>query len=425
MREEFLHFIWKYQYFNKEGLKTTSGDLVNILSVGFHNHMSGPDFAEARIKIGDLQWTGQVEIHVKASSWDLHKHNKDLAYNNVILHVVWEEDKNISREDGTTPPTIELRDRVEANLIKEYEKLLADPHDIPCHYQLPLIKDIVKIGMVEKALISRLERKAGEVLEYLDKNDMDWDETAYQLLSRGFGFKSNSEAFYKLSKVLPLRILFKHSDNTFQLEAMLFGQAGLLTGRPRDDYHKELQKEYLFLKHKHDLPDNMLKASVWKMGKLRPANFPTIRIAQLAASMSSLKRIFASLLEANSLQRLRFILRVRPTSYWDEHYTFGKNHKAKDSLIGLESVDRLIINVVTPLLAAYAKHIDDQAYMDRAILILQQIKAEKNGITRKWEELNVRASSAADSQGLIELYNSFCLNKNCLSCNIGTSILKQ
>ena len=425
MQEKFLHFIWQHQYFGKKSLRSTSGERINILKTGHHNLMSGPDFSEARIEIEDLSWTGHVEIHIKSSDWDAHKHFKDPAYNNVILHVVWTKDKEIYREDGTVPPTTELQHRVDEDLINNYSDLISSPEDILCYNKLSEVTEIIKINMVEKALVLRLEKKSELVLLMLEENNNDWEETAYQLLSKGFGFKSNAEAFYELSRVLSLKTIYKHADNLFQLEAMLFGQAGLLTGRSKDTYHKKLQEEFRHLKHKYNLPDNMLKDSVWKMGRLRPANFPTVRISQLAAALYSLKNVFSSLLAADSLQKLRFVLRANPAKYWQNHFIFGEESERKSPAIGLESTDRLVTNVVAPLLAAYSIHVDDQAYMDQAIAALQQLNPEKNRIIRRWKEVGILASSAADTQGLIELYSSFCLKKNCLSCNIGTVILKS
>lgn len=425
MQENFLHFIWQHQYFNKNSLVTVSGEKVNILQTGHHNLMSGPDFSEARIEIGDLLWTGHVEIHIKSSDWDNHKHFNDPAYNNVILHVVWIDDKVINREDGTTPPTVELKERVDENLISEYERFITDPRDIVCSAKLKEVPEITKIGMIEKALVSRLERKSEGVLEMLARNENDWEETSYQLLAMGFGFKTNSEAFHELSKVLPVKTLYKQADNLLQIEALLFGQAGLLTGRSKDAYHQKLKDEFAFLNRKYSLPDNMLRSSIWKMGRLRPANFPTVRIAQFSAVLHSLKNLFSSFLGADSLQKLRYILRPAPSLYWKDHFLFGEVVKTKSAALGLQSADILVINVVTPILAAYSRYVDDQSYMNQAIALLQFIKPEQNSILKRWEAVEISPSSAADSQGLIELYNSFCLNKNCLSCNIGASILKH
>ena len=425
MRENFLHYIWQHQYFNKSSLLTVRGEKVNILHAGHHNLMSGPDFSEARIEIGDLLWTGHVEIHIKSSDWDHHKHFKDPAYNNVILHVVWSDDKQIIREDGTAPPTLELKHRVDKSLMYEYEQFITNPRDIVCSSKLPNVPEITKISMIEKALVSRLERKSEHVLKILAQNENDWEETSYQQLALGFGFKSNSNAFHELSKVLPVKTLYKQADNLLQIEALLYGQAGLLTGRSKDAYHQKLKDEFVFLKRKYSLPDNMLRASIWKTGRLRPANFPTIRIAQLSAVLHSLKNLFSSFLGAQSLPELRHILRPAPSVYWQDHFLFGEAVKTKSAALGLQSADILVINVVAPILSAYSIYVDDQSYMNQAIALFESIKPEKNSIIKRWEAVEITPSSAADSQGLIELYNSFCLNKNCLSCNIGASILKH
>ena len=425
MQENFLHYIWLHQYFQKSSLQTITGEFVNILNTGSHNMTSGPDFSEARIEIAGLLWTGHVEIHVNASDWNKHKHEKDPAYNNVILHVVWKADKEILRQDGTIPPTIELNQRVEDSLVKKYENLISTPRDVLCENELVQVSNIIKTNMIEKALVSRLERKSLEIMDMLRLNKNDWEETSYQVLARGFGFKANSETFLELSKVLPLRVMYKHADNQFQLEAMLFGQAGLLAGRTKDSYQEKLKKEFVFLKQKHELAENVLKQSIWKIGGLRPANFPTIRIAQLAAVLNQLKSVFSTFINVNSTKELVEILGKSPLQYWNDHYLFGEISHKRSAGLGIESINRLIVNVVAPIKAAYSIHIQDSTYMDQAVSILQQIKPEKNRITRRWDELDLKSSTAAESQGLIELYNSFCLNKSCLTCNIGAAILRK
>lgn len=423
MQEKFLYFIWKNQFFEKRNLTTTSGDPLNILRTGFQNYLSGPDFSDARIKIADLLWNGHVEIHVQASDWNTHKHFKDEAYNNVILHVVWKFDKPILREDTTKPPTLELKDIVDPRLIENYEQLLESPTDILCRNQFSEIEDLVKLNMIERALVDRLEMKSDKILELLETNNNDWEETAYQLLVSGFGFKANGEAFQQLARVTPLKILLKHVNDPLQIQAMLFGQAGFLSGKPKDEFQSILKKEYDFLRRKYSLQENVLKESVWKMGRLRPANFPTVRISQLASALVSIKNVHSTFIELDSIQSLRNLFRPNPDPYWNGHFLFGVSAGRKSSRLGRDSADRLIVNIVAPLLTAYSRHVDDPYYMNKAINLLQQLPGEANSITNKWKELGLQFSSSADSQGMIQLYNEFCLKRNCLSCNIGTTIL--
>ncbi len=425
MQEDFLHFIWKHQYFEKTGLETSDGERINILKQGIHNFGSGPDFSEAKVKVGDLTWTGNVEIHRNSSEWNLHKHHTDPAYNNVILHIVWNDDKTVYREDGTNIPTLQIKARVDKELMDSYQNLLNSHEDILCKPWLKHIDKITLVGMLEKVLISRLAKKADIVRELVANCEGDWEEASYRLLAMNFGFKVNTSPFLQLSKAVPLKILLKNADNLFKLEALLFGQAGFLSGRSADEYMAKLKNEYRFLVHKYALDENVLQSSVWKFGRLRPPNFPTLRIAQLAAAIHSMKNIFSVMIAAGSIQVLRHMLLVTPGAYWANHYRFGEITRNKSPKPGKDSVDVLIINTAVPLLAAWSIYTDNQQYMDQAVSHLQMIAPESNRIISGWTGAGITASSSADSQGMIELFNEYCLKKNCLSCNIGTSILKR
>ncbi len=425
MGEDFLHFIWQYQYFNKKNLVTTENEVVNILKPGIYNTASGPDFEGVKVKVGEIEWSGQAEIHIKSSMWDQHRHQNDSIYNGVVLHIVWEDDKVIFRKDGTRIPTIELKDRIEDSLIEGYYNFFSKPDDIVCRDQLSEVNRLVKIGMLEKSLVKRLEDKAGHIQIMIDECDGDWDEIAYRLLVSNFGFKSNREPFSILAKLLPLRILQKNSDNIFRIEALLFGQAGFLAGQSVDDYHSRLKDEFHFLRNKYSLQDTVLDASVWKFGRLRPPNFPTVRISQLAALLHTNVRLFESLTGLGSVQLVRQLINARPSEYWKTHFRFGDFAKRKSTEIGKSSTDVLIINTSVPLMAAYSLFTDNQSYMDNAIAYLHMIKPESNRIINQWKTTGLFAESAADSQGLIELFNSYCLKKRCLWCNIGISILNR
>jgi len=421
--ESFLHYLWQFQYFDKRQLKTTSGELVQVLHPGIRNTHAGPDFSDARIKIDSLGWGGSVEIHITASGWMDHHHGDDAAYEKVILHVVWENDKPIIRSDGSPMPTLELKHRVDISLWNSFKKLLASTDSIPCASSWNRVSELVKLSMLDKVLVQRLEAKAGVVLSMLDENQNDWEETAYQLLCRNFGFKVNTDPFLRLAETVPIKILRKHINNTTQVEALLFGQAGFLEKAANDEYSNLLKREYSVLATKYSLEPKQLHQSQWRFLRLRPANFPTIRLAQLAALLIQNQSIFSSIIDTVSYEELYQRLAVKQSNYWQTHYQFGKP-VARVPYLGKSSVQNVIINTAIPVLVAYGIRQDDQRYMERALDWLQHLPSEKNTIIRQWLELGLKVKTAFDSQALIELYNAYCLKRRCLECTIGTSLVK-
>ncbi len=423
MQEAFLHFVWQHQYFNKTGLSTAGGKPVSVIKPGFHNSDSGPDFSEARVKIDTLDWRGNVEIHNRSSDWDAHGHTRDKAYDSVILHVVWDHDSEIRRNDGTEIPTLILKDRVDPALLDKYHQLINHVHDIPCENQLAHVDGLITRSMLDTAAMERLSEKSGAVLSLLKKNGNDWEETAYQLVCKNFGFKTNSDQFLGLAERLPFKVLAKHSDKIHQLEALLFGQAGFLEGAP-DEYSKKLLDEYNFLYHKYQLKPP-LSHHQWKFMRLRPANFPTLRIAQLAGTLSDPKGLFSRFLQVESRDQLLRTFEKSTSRYWNDHYLFGKKTMAKVNSIGAASIENIGINTVAPILVAYGKTIDEQHYVDQAVTLLQELAAEGNKKTRLWKKCGLQAQSALDSQGMIQLYDNYCLRKRCLDCKIGVSIVRK
>ena len=424
MQEQFLHYIWQFQYFDKRELKTTQGEPIEIIHQGIANGNAGPDFLNTKVRIGKIDWAGNIEIHTKASAWYDHGHDVDAAYANVVLHVVWANDKPVFREDGTPMPTLELGGRVDQSLIGRYKKLVENPGTIPCEKTFVEVSDLVKFSMLDKALMQRLEQKAGQVLQLAKANVNDWEEITYQVIGRNFGFKINYEPFFQLVNAVERKVLLKHSDNLMAMEAILFGQAGFLDFGMKDEYFKTLQREYQVLSSKYGLAHYKLNQAMWRFLRLRPANFPTIRIAQFSALYFNHNNLFAKLMEAGSENHLRALFAVSPSAYWHGHYRFGRAAVGSISKMGKESVDNLIINSVAPLLVAYGKFSDDQVLIDRAVSFLQRVPAEKNKITRLWSGLGLYPRSAFDSQALTELYNNFCAKRRCLACNIGVEILK-
>jgi hypothetical protein len=423
MTESFLHYLWQFQYFDKKELKTTSGELVQVLHPGMRNTHAGPDFSDAKIKIGALEWRGSVEIHIAASGWMDHHHGDDAAYEKVVLHVVWENDKLIVRSDGSPMPTLELKNRVDISLWNKFKKLLTSSESIPCASSWSRVNEVVKLSMLDKVLAQRLEAKAVVVLSMLDKNQNDWEETAYQLLCKNFGFKVNTDSFLRLAEIIPFKVLRKHINNTTQVEALLFGQAGFLEKVAKDEYSNLLKREYSLLITKYKLSDKQLHQSQWRFLRLRPANFPTIRLAQLAALLIQNQSIFSSIVDTVSYEDLYKRFAVKQSEYWQTHYQFGKAVERVFHL-GKSSIQNLIINTAIPVLVAYGIRQDDQRYMERALDWLQHLPAEKNIITRQWFELGLKMKTSFDSQALIELYNNYCLKRRCLDCTIGTSLVK-
>lgn len=423
MQENFVQHVWGLQYFNKTDLKTTQGEPLEIFEPGHLNTDAGPDFSNARIRIGAMQWVGNVEIHLQSSQWHDHHHERNDAYDTVILHVVWTDDKPVVRKDGSRISTLELRGRVQEALIRNYRQLIGSSFDIPCRRSFPTVEAIHRQDMITKAVAGRLERKAQEVLHLLQSNDNSWEETTYQLLAGAFGFKLNRQPFLQLAKAMPLRVLHKHQDLRVT-EALLFGQAGFLEGSRGDEYYLALHREYRYLARKYELDKDRLNRSQWMYLRLRPSNFPTVRIAQFAALMHHRRNFFSALLESGTIDQLTSFLAATVSPYWTEHYQFSKPAVVHAPQLGLASAQVIVINTVIPLIAAYARWSDESLYMDRALSWLEELPPEENGITRRWSDLGFSPANSLEAQGQIELFNTFCQQKQCLQCSIGTVIVR-
>lgn len=424
MEEAFLHFIWKFQQFDHSQLKSDDGMTIDIFEPGFKNTDAGPDFKNAKIKIGDIIWNGNVEIHVKASDWNRHKHQYDLSYDNVILHVVWSNDAEVCRQDGTVIPALELNELISEGILERYQRLLVPQDEILCTNFLEGINDLTKLSMLDNALARRLEIKSQKIFRDIGLTDHDWEEIAWQAIAQNFGFKTNSESFRDLAKSLPLKVLKKESNDIHTIEALLFGQAGFLDVNPVDNYQVSLKKEFEFKKKKYGL-DQRLSRHQWKFLRLRPANFPTVRIAQLAVLVSTHPNLFSLFIDHSSIKSLIRILATEQSEYWKTHYDFSKKAKSPIGNLGQNSIENILINTVAPLLFAYGIHKDNDLMKDRAIELLSYLKPEKNHIINKWIAVGFQVKSAFDSQALIEQYNGFCKRKRCLDCQIGADIIRQ
>ena len=413
VREELLYFVWMLQYFDKRALCTEDGHLVTIVGPGVRNAHSGPDFANARIKISEMEWVGSVEIHLNASDWNVHGHQTDPAYNGVVLHVVWHADQVVYRQDGSAMPTLVLQNRVSSSVIDKYRHLVfhtPDQHDIPCSSLLPKVDEIKKLAMLDKAATLRLGRKSQEIRQRLDKNQGDWSATAYQTLFQSFGFRVNQAPFEQLSRAVPPALLAKYRHDFPSVVALLLGQAGLIED---ERWPREWHETYEFLRAKHQLMGSALTRSQWRFFRTRPANFPTVRVVQLAAVLTGTPPGLGWLFEPESVQKHQTL--IRDTQQQLPEFA---------PPLGRDSIRKIMINAVIPYQFAYGNFFGQQAVKDHALSLLQALPAEENHLVRKYRSYGYSLSSALDTQAVLELHRSFCKPKRCLSCTIGGSIVK-
>ncbi|MCD4747653.1 MAG: DUF2851 family protein [Bacteroidales bacterium] len=422
MTEEFLHYIWKYRLFDND-ITLFSGENIEVISVGEHNTDAGPDFFNAKIKIDNTTWAGNVEIHINASDWNKHGHQSDKAYDNIILHVVYNNDEIIKRKNNEIIPAIELKGKFNDKLFFRYKDFMNNKNWIPCRNLIQSVDMFLINNWLERLLIERLERKAEIIKESLELNNHNWEQTFYQYLACNFGFKLNAEPFELLAKSLPIKCLAKHKNNLFQLEALLFGQAGLLNKKFNDEYPRKLQSEYNFLKKKFSLKS--IDSYLWKFLRLRPSNFPTVRIAQFAGLIFKSSGLFSKIIESNNAEKIIRLFNISCSEYWDTHYIFDKPSVKRRKKFGDSAVNLLMINTICPFLFVYGREKDNEIFIDRALKFMEQISGEKNSIITKWEMLGLNVKSAFNTQALLELKNNYCNNKKCLNCRIGNFLLRQ
>ncbi len=423
MTEDYLQYIWKFSKFDQTNLQTVDGESVHIIKKGNHNSNAGPDFLEGQLRIGETLWAGSVEIHVKTSLWSQHNHQNDERYNNVVLHVVYEHDKAIFNQHGELIPTLELKDRIDENAYFYYEQFLNTGKKLPCENRLKEVPPYLVSNTIDAALYERLERKSSEITQSLEFNKGDWEETFHQFLFKYLGMKVNSEQMMELSKRVPLRILKKESQSLLSSEALIIGQAGLLEQELNSTYHQELRNEYLYLKQKYGLVP--MKAVVWKFSRMRPANFPTLRMAQLAAVYVATKQLFYMIRDKMSNKDIALVLNVEPSSFWQNHYSFkSEKNKSTSGKIGELAMNSLIINCIVPFSFSYGQCTGDESYQNYALELLERTKPEQNVITKRFRTLGFENRNAKDSQALIQLNNQYCSMKKCLNCKIGVYLLQ-
>jgi hypothetical protein len=426
MKEEFLHYLWKYCLYDIKKLSDTNGNRIIVDHPGEYNRDSGPDFFNARIFINGTLWAGNVEIHTKSSHFYNHGHHLDPAFNNVILHVVAENDQNVFNEKGEELLTTEIS--FDPDLYQKYLSLVNNPCIIACQDEIQKLDNIFILHWLNSLVIERLQGKSELILKIFAETGNDWEETFYRLLARYFGFRVNTEPFEMLATALPFRIIRKHADNRFQIEALLFGTAGMLEeGLFRDalsdEYYRNLLKEYTILSAKYSLQPG--HGWLWKFSRLRPANFPTIRISQLSAMLSYAGGLFSKILEVTGSKELKELFDIAASEYWDNHYVFGRESINISKNTGSQAADIFLINAVIPVIFVYGQCRDRQDICERAIGFLEDLRPEENIITGEWKIAGIIAESAFYSQALIQLRNEYCKRRKCLDCRIGSKLISM
>ncbi len=423
MNEEFIQYLWKFRLLNKD-LFTIDHKPIEVIDPGLVNTNGGPDISTCKIKIEDTLWVGNAEIHTSSSDWFKHKHDNDAAYDNLILHIVFDHNSDcILRENGEVIPTLEIAGKFELGLWDRYQHLSKSKKWIPCAGLIDKVKPSVWLGWYDRLLTERLERKSRDILALFDRIQHNWDETFYVMMASGFGVKVNRAPFELLSKSIPGRILARHKDNLLQLEALFFGQANLLPDNPKDAYCKALKREYQFLAHKFGLQP--LPKGLWNFLRMRPSNFPTLRLSQLAHLIYKRQSLFSLVRECRSVDELYSVFKVKASTYWDNHYVFEKEADLRVKILGKNAIDLIIINTIVPFLFIYGKHKANAELQERALSFLYQIHSEQNSIIRNFKSLGVNSKSAFESQALIELKNGYCRYKKCLNCRIGNHLLRS
>jgi hypothetical protein len=417
MREEFLYYLWENRLIDK-ALQTTEGELVDVVATGYRNTDSGPDFLEARIQIGDKLWAGHVEIHVKTSDWNRHGHQNDKAYQNVILHVVYENDSKVN-----DIPTLELKDHFDEMLFANYQRFISSKSWIPCEKNIIKVPVFTRLSWLDRMAVERLESKSETVTKILETNQFDWEDALYKLLMRYFGLKVNNEAFEYLSNILPFKTLLKHADNLVQVEAMLMGCAGFLEDDFTEEYPLQLKREFAVMKAKFNLLT--MPAERWKFMRMRPSNFPTIRLAQMAQLIHKNGGLFSKIKAAKNTAEVKAMFDIAASAYWETHYRFGVSTESKPKHLGDTTADVLIINAVAPLLFCYGKLHKDESVCETAMQFLEETMAEDNAVIRHFAQCGVTAENAMQTQALLHLYSYFCKRKRCLECRIANVLLHK
>ena len=417
--ERLLQYIWLFQYFNKADLRTAAGEKIEIIFSGTWNKNQGPDFQDAQIKINETTLVGSVELHLKASQWLEHGHQSDSNFKNVVLHVVYE---NNLPDLANNIPVLELQNRISHLLLSRYNTLMQSGAFIACANSISEVNDITFCSWKERLLAERLTRKSEVVISFFQSSNHHWEETFWWMLARNFGMKVNADAFESIARSLPVNLLAKHKSQIHQLEALLLGQAGMLSGQCADQYAQLLQREYLFLKKKYNLQAVSIPVFFLRM---RPGNFPSVRLAQLAMLIHQSQHLFSIVLESETIAQIKKLLSVTANDYWHYHYKLDEPSAYKKKSVGASMIDNIIINTVVPTVFAYGLNLKQEKYKTKAISWLEEITAEENTVSKGFAQCGLPVRTAFDSQALIELKTQYCDHKRCLSCSVGNALLRS
>lgn len=418
--EEFLHYVWRFRLL-QGALFCVSGEPLLVVHPGEYNRDGGPDFINARVQIGSTLWAGNVEMHLQASDWYRHGHQEDPAYNNVILHVVDCFDGEVIGSGNQPIPALEARPHYPAALTTTYKKFQSAKQWIPCQNQIREVDQSVFRLWAPALALERINSRAEIIRTWLGHSENQWDELVYQVMAGALGNRINAQPFELLARATPLKILLRYRDRIHLLEAMLFGQAGLLDPSYPETYPKELLKDYLFFADKYSLMP--LERGTWKFLRLRPINFPTIRISQLATLIHR-REGFREMLVANLVKEEWVdMFRVTASRYWDTHYTFNRVSAAKVKRVGIDAIHLVLINGIAPLLYLYGKEKKLVPFTERTLTLLEEIPGEENSIVSSWSQLGLPTQHALFTQALKQLKTTYCDRKRCLDCRIGARIL--
>lgn len=423
VKEDFLYYLWKFGKLHVQNLQTSAKETIQIINLGIHNHHAGPDFFNAQLRIGNQLWAGNVEMHVNASDWFVHHHEKDKNYDNVILHVVWNYDMDVHRKNNAVIPTLVLKEFTDFTQIQRYVTLMNSPKKwINCESDFPAITDFQLENWLERLYLERLEKKSIEIEALVKATNYDWEAVLFRLIAKGFGLKLNSEAFFEAACSVDFSIIRKLSAKQQSLEAFLFGIFGLLSQDvPQEKYYDQLLREYNYLTHKFDYAE---KATIpLHFFRTRPANFPTIRASQLATLYHEESNLFSKLITTTSIEEMYTILQVATSVFWETHYTFEKISPKRKKMLSKSFIDVLLVNSIIPLIYCYERYLG-KPNIENMLALLRTIAPEKNTIIQKFATQKCTIENAMQTQALLELKKNYCDKQQCLQCAIGNALLK-
>lgn len=423
MKEEFLHYVWQHRHYDFRNLKTSWGQHLNVVFPGYHNHDAGPDFLQALIEIDEVRWVGSVEIHCRSSDWMRHRHQADDKYKSVILHVVYEHDMEIQLDENEFVPTLELSGRIPEEMFVRYDSLMKVPDLLLCRTQSLNVDPLIIQSQLSEVLVERMVRRQNGFQNTLMTCQSDWNELVYRAMAIGFGCKKNGAAFELLAQSLPYRVVRSHLASQRQVYALVFGQSGLLDVENPDEYSVRLRYEYDYLRYKYQLTP--IGAHQWNWLRLRPQNFPPLRLAQFAEMLYVTGTAISDKVLRAGMKSLQSWLSLAPDEYWQTHYMFGKSSPKHASGIGDTVVNSLIVNVIVPIRFAYARFTGDDGMQEGAMTLLERVPYEDNKTTRLFAGSAFPCRSAYDSQAQIELMDHYCTQKRCLECSIGEKIVRN